>query len=103
MRLILLIHSFLIVNIPLYTNHLFCEDGLDWVLNRESNMDDNKRLELIRLSATDFEAFKKQFEILSPAERMEFKNYIERVQGYINDNENKKMEDVTGFPAPQSS
>jgi hypothetical protein len=51
----------------------------------------------------DFEAFKKQFEILSPAERMEFKNYIERVQDYIKDNENKKMEDVTGFPAPQSS
>ena len=66
-------------------------------------MEDNKRLELIRLSAIDFEAFKKQFEILSPAERMEFKNYIERVQDYIKDNENKKMEDVTGFPAPQSS
>ena len=76
---------------------------LDWVLNKDNNMDDNKRLELIRLSATDFEAFKKQFEILSPAERMEFKNYIERVQDYIKDNENKKMEDVTGFPAPQSS
>ena len=66
-------------------------------------MDDNKRLELIRLSATDFEDFKKQFEILSPTERMEFKNYIERVQDYIKDNENKKMEDVSGFPAPQSS
>ena len=66
-------------------------------------MDDNKRLELIRLSAIDFEAFKKQFEILAPAERMEFKNYIERVRDYIKDNENKKMEDVTGFPAPQSS
>ena len=76
---------------------------LDWVLDRENNMDDNKRLELIRLSAIDFEAFKKQFEILSPTERMEFKNYIERVQDYIKDNENKKMEDVTGFPAPQSS
>ena len=76
---------------------------LDWMLNRENNMDDNKRLELIRLSATDFEAFKKQFEILSPTERMEFKNYIERVQDYIKDNENKKMEDVSGFPAPQSS
>ena len=66
-------------------------------------MDDNKRLELIRLSATDFEAFKKQFEILSPTERMEFKNYIKRVQDYIKDNENKKMEDVSGFPPPQSS
>jgi len=76
---------------------------LDWVLTRENNMDDNKRLELIRLSAIDFEAFKKQFEILSPTERMEFKNYIERVQDYIKDNENKKMEDVSGFPAPQSS
>ena len=76
---------------------------LDWVLTRENNMDDNKRLELIRLSAIDFEAFKNQFEILSPAERMEFKNYIERVQDYIKDNENKKMEDVSGFPAPQSS
>jgi hypothetical protein len=76
---------------------------LDWVFNRENNMEDNKRLELIRLSAMDFEAFKKQFEILSPSERMEFKNYIERVQDYIKDNENKKMEDVTGFPAPQSS
>ena len=76
---------------------------LDWVLNKDNNMDDNKRLELIRLSATDFEAFKKQFEILSPTERMEFKNYIERVQDYIKDNENKKMEDVSGFPAPQSS
>ena len=76
---------------------------LDWVLNKDNNMDDNKRLELIRLSATDFEAFKKQFEILSPTERMEFKNYIERVQDYIKDNENKKMQDVSGFPAPQSS
>ena len=76
---------------------------LDWVLTRENNMDDNKRLELIRLSAIDFEAFKNQFEILSPAERMEFKNYIERVQDYIKDNEDKKMEYVTGFPAPQSS
>ena len=76
---------------------------LDWVLNTENNMDDNKRLELIRLSATDFEAFKKQFEILSPTERMEFKNYIKRVQDYIKDNENKKMEDVSGFPPPQSS
>ena len=66
-------------------------------------MDDNRRLELIKLSAIDFEAFKKQFEILSPTERMEFKNYIERVQDYIKDNEDKKMEDVTGFPAPQSS
>ena len=66
-------------------------------------MDDNKRLELIRLSAIDFEAFKKQFEILSPTERMEFKNYIKRVQDYIKDNENKKMEDVSGFPPPQSS
>ena len=73
------------------------------MLNRENNMDDNKRLELIRLSATDFEAFTKQFEILSPTERMEFKNYIERVQDYIKDNENKKMEDVSGFPAPKSS
>ena len=76
---------------------------LDWVLTRENNMDDNKRLELIRLSAIDFEAFRKQFEILSPTERMEFKNYIKRVQDYIKDNENKKMEDVSGFPAPQSS
>ena len=76
---------------------------LDRLLNRENNMDDNKRLELIRLSAIDFEAFKKQFEILSPTERTEFKNYIKRVQDYIKDNENKKMEDVTGFPAPQSS
>ena len=66
-------------------------------------MEDNKKLELIRLSAIDFKAFKKQFEILSPTERMEFKNYIERVQDYIKDNEDKKMEDVTGFPAPQSS
>ena len=66
-------------------------------------MEDNKKLELIRLSAIDFEAFKKQFEILSPTERMEFKNYIERVQDYIKDNENKKMEDVSGFPPPQSS
>ena len=81
----------------------FAKMVLDWVLNKDNNMDDNKRLELIRLSATDFEAFKKQFEILSPSERMEFKNYIERVQDYIKDNENKKMEDVTGFPAPQSS
>ena len=81
----------------------FAKMVLDWVLNRENNMDDNKRLELIRLSATDFEAFKKQFEILSPTERMEFKNYIERVQDYIKDNENKKMQDVSGFPAPQSS
>ena len=81
----------------------FAKVVLDWVLNRENNMDDNKRLELIRLSAIDFEAFKNQFEILSPAERMEFKNYIERVQDYIKDNENKKMQDVSGFPAPQSS
>ena len=81
----------------------FAKVVLDWVLNRENNMDDNKRLELIRLSATDFEAFKKQFEILSPTERMEFKNYIKRVQDYIKDNENKKMEDVSGFPPPQSS
>ena len=81
----------------------FAKTVLDWVLNRENNMDDNKRLELIRLSAIDFEAFKKQFEILSPTERMEFKNYIERVQDYIKDNENKKMEDVSGFPPPQSS
>ena len=81
----------------------FAKMVLDWVLNKDNNMDDNKRLELIRLSATDFEAFKKQFEILSPTERMEFKNYIQRVQDYIKDNENKKMEDVSGFPAPQSS
>ena len=81
----------------------FAKIVLNWVLNRENNMDDNKRLELIRLSATDFEAFKKQFEILSPTERMEFKNYIKRVQDYIKDNENKKMEDVSGFPPPQSS
>ena len=91
----------------LHTNKLpqiicFAKMVLDWASNRENNMDDNKRLELIRLSATDFEAFTKQFEILSPTERMEFKNYIERVQDYIKDNENKKMEDVTGFPAPQS-
>ena len=64
-------------------------------------MDDNTRLELIRLSAIDFESFKKEFEILPPAEQMDFKNYLERVQDYIKDNENKKMEDVTGFPAPQ--
>ena len=76
---------------------------LNWVLNRKNNMEDNKKLELIRLSAIDFKAFKKQFEILSPAERMEFKNYIERVQDYIKDNENKKMEDVSGFPGPRSS
>ena len=81
----------------------FAKMVFDWVLNRENNMDDNKRLELIRLSAIDFEAFNKQFEILSPTERMEFKNYIERVQDYIKDNENKKMQDVSGFPAPQSS
>ena len=81
----------------------FAKVVLDFVANRENNMDDNKRLELIRLSAIDFEAFKKQFEILSPTERMEFKNYIERVQDYIKDNENKKMEEVTGFPAAQSS
>ena len=73
------------------------------MLNTENKMDDNKRLELIRLSAIDFEAFKKEYEILSPTERMEFKNYIKRVQDYIKDNENKKMEDMTGFPAPQSS
>ena len=66
-------------------------------------MNDDKRLELIRLSAVDFEYFKNQFEILPPAEQMDFKNYLERVQNYIKDNENKKMENITGFPAPQSS
>ena len=81
----------------------FARMVLNWVLDRESNMDDDKRLDLIRLSATDFESFKKQFEILPPAERMDFKNYLGRVQDFIKYNENKKMENVTGFPAPQSS
>lgn len=66
-------------------------------------MDDDKRFELIRLSAIDFESFKKQFEILPPAEQMDFKNYLNRIQDYIKDNENKKMENVTGFPPPQPS
>ena len=66
-------------------------------------MDDDKKLELIRLSAVDFESFKKRFEILPPAAQMDFKNHMERVQDYLKDNENKKMKDVTGFPPPQSS
>lgn len=63
-------------------------------------MDDEQRLELIKLSAADFESFKTKFETLSPTEKMEFKNYMEKIQNYLQDNENKKMEDVTGFPPP---
>ena len=63
-------------------------------------MDDNRKLELIKLSATDFESFERQFETLSPTETMEFKNFIEKVQDYLNTSEQKKMEDVTGFPSP---
>jgi hypothetical protein len=73
---------------------------LDCVLNRENNMNDDKRLELIRLSATDFESFKNLFETLSPAEQMDFKNYMKNVQEFFKENENKKMEAVTGFPPP---
>ena len=63
-------------------------------------MDDEKKLELIKLSAKDFESFKEQFETLNPTEKMEFKNYMEKIQEFLTDNENKKMEDVTGFPPP---
>ena len=73
---------------------------LDCLVNRENNVNDDKRLELIRLSATDFESFKKLLEILSPVEQMDFKNYMEKVQEFLKENENKKMEVVTGFPPP---
>ena len=63
-------------------------------------MDDDKKLELINLSAVDFESFEGQFETLNPTEKMEFKNFIEKVQNYLNASEQKKMEDVTGFQSP---
>lgn len=63
-------------------------------------MDNDKKLKLIKLSAEDFKTFKTQFETLSPTEKMEFKNYVGKVQDFLKDNENKKMEAVTGFPTP---
>ena len=63
-------------------------------------MDNDKRLELIRLSATDFESFKKQFETLPPAKQMDFKNHMKKIHAYLNDNENRKIENITGFPSP---
>ena len=70
------------------------------MLLREDDIDDDKRLELIKLSAEDFESFKKQFEILSPTEKIVFKQYLEQIQKFLQNNENSKIEDVTGFPPP---
>jgi hypothetical protein len=70
------------------------------VFNRENIMDNDKRFELIRLSATDFESFRKQFETLPPAKQMDFKNHMEKIHAYLKDNENNKMKSITGFPPP---
>lgn len=63
-------------------------------------MDNDKKLKLIKLSAVDFESFKKKFETLSPTQKMEFKNFIQEVQDYLNAIEKKKMRNITGFPSP---
>ena len=63
-------------------------------------MDNNEKLDLIKLSATDFEGLKKKFSTLTLVEQTEFKQYIETLQGYLTENEKKKIEERTGFPPP---
>ena len=63
-------------------------------------MDNDEKLDLIKLSATDFNGFKKRFETLTLSEQTEFKQYMEMIQEYLRDNEKKRVEEVTGFPPP---
>ncbi|MDG2474833.1 MAG: hypothetical protein P8M50_06085 [Paracoccaceae bacterium] len=63
-------------------------------------MDNDEKLELIKLSATDFDGFKQKFETLTLVEQTEFKQYMEMVQDYLKNNENRKIQDKTGFPPP---
>ena len=63
-------------------------------------MNNEEKLELIRLSATNFEGFKKKFETLSPSEQTEFKNHMEMLQDYLKKNYRQRIEERTGFPPP---
>ena len=67
---------------------------------RYNKMDNDEKLELIKLSATDFDGFKQKFETLTLVEQTEFKQYMEMVQDYLKNNENRKIQDKTGFPPP---
>jgi hypothetical protein len=46
-------------------------------------MDEMKRLELLKLQAKDSAAFTKQFETLTTDEQVNFKEYMEKVQDYL--------------------
>ena len=63
-------------------------------------MDNNKRLKLITIAATDFEGFKDKFETLTLAEQTEFQHYIDMIKDYLRKKEKSRTEKVTGFPAP---
>ena len=63
-------------------------------------MDNNERLELLTLSATDFAGFKKKYKTLTLTDQTEFKHYIQKVQDYLILHEKSRIEDVTGFPPP---
>jgi uncharacterized SAM-dependent methyltransferase len=63
-------------------------------------MDKKSKLDLIKLSAIDFEGFKKKFETLSFTEQAEFNQHIDLIQTYLKANERQRIEDRTGFPPP---
>ena len=63
-------------------------------------MDNNEKLELIKISAIDFEGFKKKYITLTLSEQNSFNAYIETIQNYLKDIEKKRIEEKTGFPPP---